>query len=80
MPDGFLGERSCAFVIRRSAAAAAELKAYLRGCGLAAFKLPDRFEFLEAFPQTGVGKVSRRHLRETLQRQYFTQREASARG
>lgn len=80
MPDGFLGERSCAFVIRRSAAAAGELKAYLRGCGLAAFKLPDRFEFLEAFPQTGVGKVSRRHLRETLQRQYFTPREASARG
>ena len=38
---------------------------------LAAFKLPDRFEFIPAFPQTGVGKVSRKHLREAIQALYF---------
>jgi non-ribosomal peptide synthetase component E (peptide arylation enzyme) len=38
---------------------------------LAAFKLPDRFEFIPGFPQTGVGKVSRKHLREAIQQLYF---------
>ncbi|NBF09698.1 (2,3-dihydroxybenzoyl)adenylate synthase [Pseudomonas sp. Fl4BN1] len=72
MPDAFLGERTCAFVIPRGAAPRApELLRHLRAQGLAAFKLPDRFEFIPAFPQTGVGKVSRKHLREAIQAQYF---------
>jgi 2,3-dihydroxybenzoate-AMP ligase len=68
MPDAFLGERSCAFIILREDAAAtgAELKAYLRGRGLSAYKIPDRFEFTDAFPQTNVGKVSKKALRERI--------------
>ncbi|QZI73146.1 (2,3-dihydroxybenzoyl)adenylate synthase [Pseudomonas protegens] len=72
MPDAFLGERTCAFVIARGQAPrAVELLRHLRAQGLAAFKLPDRFEFIPAFPQTGVGKVSRKHLREAIQALYF---------
>ena len=67
MPDQFLGERTCAFVISRGTPPkAAELNAFLRERGLAIYKIPDRFEFIDAFPQTGVGKVSKQALRETI--------------
>ncbi len=75
MPDDFLGERTCAFVIPRGPAPRAPvLLRHLRGQGLDAFKLPDRFEFIAEFPQTGVGKVSRKHLREAIQALYFGDR------
>ncbi|WP_289355931.1 (2,3-dihydroxybenzoyl)adenylate synthase [Paenibacillus sp. S-12] len=67
MPDEFLGERTCAFVIRYEAAiTGSELKAFLRDRGLASYKIPDRVEFVESFPQTGVGKVSKKMLRELI--------------
>ncbi|MCY8921793.1 (2,3-dihydroxybenzoyl)adenylate synthase [Bacillus atrophaeus] len=67
MPDEFLGERSCVFVIPRgNPPKAGELKAFLRERGLAAYKIPDRVEFIDSFPQTGVGKVSKKALRETI--------------
>jgi 2,3-dihydroxybenzoate-AMP ligase len=67
MPDEFLGERTCAFVIPRGRApAAGELRAFLRERGLAAYKLPDRVEITDRFPQTAVGKVSKKALRETI--------------
>lgn len=69
MPDAFLGERTCAFVIARGTPpAATSLTSFLRERGLAAFKIPDRVEFVETFPKTGVGKVSKKALRETLSR------------
>ncbi|MEV0616348.1 (2,3-dihydroxybenzoyl)adenylate synthase [Nonomuraea sp. NPDC050404] len=65
VPDPYLGERSCAYLIcRGERPGKAELRAFLRERGIAAFKIPDRFEFVDAFPQTAVGKVSKRHLRE----------------
>lgn len=67
IPDPFLGERTCAFVIPREAPPpAATLTAFLRERGLAAYKIPDRVEFVSSFPQTGVGKVSKKALREAL--------------
>ncbi|NEW06376.1 (2,3-dihydroxybenzoyl)adenylate synthase [Paenibacillus sp. SYP-B3998] len=67
MPDEFLGERTCAFVIlHERPATAGELKAFLRERGLAAYKIPDRVEFIDSFPQTGVGKVSKKALRESI--------------
>ncbi|KAF1678246.1 (2,3-dihydroxybenzoyl)adenylate synthase [Bacillus sp. SKDU12] len=67
MPDQFLGERSCVFIIPRDEAPkAAELKAFLRERGLAAYKIPDRIEFVDSFPRTGVGKVSKKALREAI--------------
>lgn len=67
MPDEFLGERTCAFVIPyEDAITGGELKAFLRDRGLASYKIPDRVEFVESFPQTGVGKVSKKILRELI--------------
>ncbi|MFE6709245.1 (2,3-dihydroxybenzoyl)adenylate synthase [Streptomyces sp. NPDC057695] len=65
-PDPYLGERSCAYVIPRAdapAIGALALKRFVRDRGLAAFKVPDRVVFVEAFPTTGVGKVSKKDLR-----------------
>ncbi|CAH1228752.1 2,3-dihydroxybenzoate-AMP ligase [Paenibacillus allorhizoplanae] len=68
MPDTFLGERSCAFIIPRGqqTLSATELKSYLRTRGLASYKIPDRIQFVETFPQTNVGKVSKKALREVF--------------
>ncbi len=67
MKDKFLGERSCAFVVPKALGLTAlQLKAFLREQGLAAFKIPDRIELVNAFPHTGVGKISKRELRRLL--------------
>lgn len=75
MPDEFLGERACAFVLTREAVSAMALKRHLSQQGVAAFKLPDRFQFIDEFPSTGVGKVSRQHLRAVLQQQLLSSLE-----
>lgn len=70
MPDAYLGERSCAFVIPRGTRPRAiELTNFLRECGIADYKIPDRIEFVDHFPKTGVGKVDKRVLRERIAQQ-----------
>ncbi|WP_175968963.1 (2,3-dihydroxybenzoyl)adenylate synthase [Burkholderia sp. BCC0322] len=70
MPDPLLGERTCAFVVARAPAPSRlVLKRHLRDCGLAAFKIPDRIEFMPRFPETGIGKTSKKSLRDLLRRQ-----------
>ena len=68
VPDDFLGERTCAFVVARpgTSPSTAQLRAHVRAAGLAAFKVPDRVELVERFPPTAVGKTSRRQLRAAL--------------
>ncbi|MGP9652846.1 (2,3-dihydroxybenzoyl)adenylate synthase [Halomonas sp. AOP35-4E-18] len=67
MPDVRLGECTCAFIIpRHPAPSALKLKQYLHDQGLAPFKVPDRIELIEAFPYTGIGKTSKKDLREHL--------------
>ena len=39
------------------------VKRFVREQGIAAYKVPDLVEFVDAFPQTGVGKVSKKGLR-----------------
>ncbi|MFF8957608.1 (2,3-dihydroxybenzoyl)adenylate synthase [Streptomyces sp. NPDC014894] len=65
-PDPYLGERTCAYVILRPGAEplrAPAVKKFVRERGLAAYKVPDRVVFVDAFPKTGVGKVSKKDLR-----------------
>ena len=72
MPDPFLGERSCAFIIAKPLQEnepllrATLLTRFLRERGLAQYKIPDRIEFVNEFPFTGVGKVNKRVLRERI--------------
>ena len=70
VPDAYLGERSCAYVILRPDAELrpALLRRFVRERGLAAYKVPDRVEFVDVFPATGVGKVSKKDLRNTAAR------------
>lgn len=64
MPDVYLGEKTCAFIIARGEPPrAADLMRFLRERGIAQFKIPDRIEFVDQFPKTGVGKVNKRLLR-----------------
>jgi 2,3-dihydroxybenzoate-AMP ligase len=67
VPDGSLGERCCAFIIpAASPPALRELRDFLTGRGLAAYKLPDQLELVPAFPHTPVGKVDKAALRGGL--------------
>ncbi|WP_406143820.1 (2,3-dihydroxybenzoyl)adenylate synthase [Streptomyces sp. NBC_01012] len=64
--DAYLGERTLAYVILREGAEplkAPAIKRLVRERGVAAYKIPDLVEFVEAFPQTGIGKVSKKGLR-----------------
>jgi 2,3-dihydroxybenzoate-AMP ligase len=73
MPDAYLGERSCAFIIvRGEVPKMRDLTGFLRARGLAQFKIPDRIEFVDQFPKTGVGKVDKRLLRERIAQRLIT--------
>ncbi|WP_086819068.1 long-chain-fatty-acid--CoA ligase [Allokutzneria sp. NRRL B-24872] len=63
VPDERWGESVHAFVVTREKATARELMTFLQG-KLASFKLPLRYEFVEAIPRNPSGKVLRRVLRE----------------
>jgi 2,3-dihydroxybenzoate-AMP ligase len=76
MPDQFLGERSCAFVIPRRPVTAAEIKQFIRERGIAAFKIPDRVEFISVFPYTPLGKVSKKALRDMIANKLGSQVDA----
>ncbi|WP_165977520.1 (2,3-dihydroxybenzoyl)adenylate synthase [Nonomuraea diastatica] len=63
VPDEFLGERIYAFLVSPGERPGlAELKQALHERGLAEFKLPDRVEFVTAFPLTPLGKVDKKVL------------------
>ncbi|MDL4840526.1 (2,3-dihydroxybenzoyl)adenylate synthase [Aquibacillus rhizosphaerae] len=70
MPDPYLGERSCAFIIPKGEhQASQEIRKFLHERGLAAYKIPDRVEWINSFPQTALGKVSKKKLRQLIEEQ-----------
>ena len=70
MPDPSMGEKSCAFIVSRDPTLkGVALRKYLRGLGLADYKLPDRIEQVAALPMTAVGKVDKTRLRRRLAEQ-----------
>lgn len=72
IPDEYLGERICAFIIPRGEKPRAPaLKAWMRERGLAAFKIPDQVVFVDAFEITAVGKTSRKELRARLRNEFL---------
>ncbi|HVR50853.1 MAG TPA: AMP-binding protein [Pseudorhodoferax sp.] len=74
IPDEYLGERICAFVIPHGEKPRPpEIKAWMRGRGVAAFKIPDQIVFVAAFDQTAVGKTSRKELRARLRAEFLAQ-------
>ncbi|PXX69335.1 2,3-dihydroxybenzoate-AMP ligase [Nocardia tenerifensis] len=69
VPDERLGERSCVFVLAADPAsppALAQIRQFVRERGVATWKIPDLLQVVDSFPETGVGKISRRSLRAEL--------------
>jgi 2-furoate---CoA ligase len=62
LPDARWGKVVTAFVRRRSSVESAELDEFCKTSGLANFKRPRRFVFVEAIPKSPVGKLLRRLL------------------
>lgn len=70
--DDYLGECSCAFILRHTdAPTPVELRQFLIKQGIASFKIPDRFSFPASFDLTGVGKISKKTLRARLKQDYL---------
>jgi 2,3-dihydroxybenzoate-AMP ligase len=70
MPDLVMGERACAYVVLRHGASLdlAQLSRFLEQKRIARFKLPERLELVESLPATAVGKISKKDLREDIER------------
>lgn len=69
MPDRYLGEKACVFVILRfghECPTVAELGIFLTERGMARYKHPERIEILETFPVTQVGKIDKMALRKLI--------------
>jgi 2-furoate---CoA ligase len=62
LPDERWGKIVVAFVKRRTSVDAETLDAFCRNSGLASFKRPRRYTFVEAIPKSPVGKLLRRKL------------------
>jgi non-ribosomal peptide synthetase component E (peptide arylation enzyme) len=69
MPDPFMGEKACAFIIPKPGEplpSVGALGEFLQLRGLAKFKLPERIEAITEFPVTRVGKVDKQALRRMI--------------
>ncbi|GGF50194.1 2,3-dihydroxybenzoate-AMP ligase [Azorhizobium oxalatiphilum] len=65
--DALMGEKSCAFlVLRQPGVNAAALRKHLIALGVAEYKLPDRFRFIDTMPLTAVGKIDKQGLRNSF--------------
>jgi 2-furoate---CoA ligase len=62
LADERWGRIVAAFICRRAAIEAEELDAFCRSSGLAGFKRPRRYVFVDALPKSPVGKLLRRKL------------------
>ncbi|MDT3380494.1 (2,3-dihydroxybenzoyl)adenylate synthase [Labrys neptuniae] len=68
MSDPLLGEKSCAFLVaRKPGLPPSALRQHLIAQGVAEYKLPDRFRFIDTMPLTPVGKIDKNRLRQQLQ-------------
>lgn len=68
-PDPVLGQRICAFVQPldpETPPTLTTVRTFVRERGIAAWKMPDAVVTVAEFPETGVGKTSRRELRRLL--------------
>ncbi|MFD2177245.1 (2,3-dihydroxybenzoyl)adenylate synthase [Veronia pacifica] len=80
MPDDLLGERICAFVIAQPNGTTLKpvtLNKFMRGKHLADYKYPDRYELVDTFPKTKVGKVDKKSLRSQVEEKLASHKSSS---
>lgn len=62
--DARLGEKSCAYIVARHPnIRPSTLRRYLLQHGIAEYKIPDHFKWLDSMPLTAVGKTDKKALR-----------------
>jgi yersiniabactin salicyl-AMP ligase len=67
VPDEDLGERSYAYLITEGRKLKnIEIHEFLKGVGLAQYKIPDQIEYIDFWPLTNVGKINKQRLREMV--------------
>lgn len=69
MPDFYLGERICAYVVVRDPdmpPKTTDLLRFLHARNLAPYKIPDRIEYIATLPLTRLGKVDKKQLRQLI--------------
>ena len=63
MPDPYLGERTCAYIVARDEPPTSQaVAAFMRDRGVDAYKIPDRVVAVPGLPLTPVGKVDKARL------------------
>jgi len=73
VPDITLGEKSCACLVTNTAELKPrEIRKFLRLQGIADYKLPDHFHFVQSLPLTAIGKINKQRLREQLNDYFVT--------
>ncbi|ROQ92162.1 class I adenylate-forming enzyme family protein [Desulfosoma caldarium] len=70
MPDENLGERTCVYVVPKPGqnVTLEDLIRYMKGQGVATYKLPERLERVEAIPRNPVGKILKKELRQDIRK------------
>lgn len=79
MPDANLGERVCIYVVRRDGMTLDldEAREAMIERGVAAYKLPEHLVLVPGLPQTKVGKIDKKALREDIAERLHTTITAS---
>lgn len=70
MPDSYLGERACAFVVPKAGETFGfeEMVAFLKKENIAPYKLPERLEIIDAIPLCGEQKADKKRLAADIAR------------
>ncbi len=67
MPDPRLGERTCAIMVARDEPVTLEqIREHLTALGVAKFKWPERLEWVAHLPQSNIGKIDKKALRQWI--------------
>ncbi len=73
MPDPRLGERTCAFLVARDEPVTLErIRDHLAALGVAKFKWPERLEWVTELPQSNIGKIDKKTLRQWIAQEIAT--------
>ncbi len=68
MEDEMLGEKTCVYVVPREGEEVKleDLTSFMKDQGIAAYKLPERVELIDAIPRNPVGKILKNVLRDDI--------------
>jgi non-ribosomal peptide synthetase component E (peptide arylation enzyme) len=69
MPDPKMGERACAYVVTKPGLGITfdDMIHFLKSKGAGVLLLPERLELTDALPQTHIGKIDKKALREDVE-------------